>query len=81
MVNSIIRLKDAIKKTGVSRSSIYLYSNAGTFPKPIKLGERSIGFVESEIDDWIEQKIAESRNGLNNSATEDIKTRNSGGVL
>ncbi|NND82508.1 MAG: AlpA family phage regulatory protein [Gammaproteobacteria bacterium] len=63
MVSSIIRLKDAVKKTGISRSSIYLYCKAGTFPQPIKLGERSIGFVESEIEEWIEERIAESRSG------------------
>lgn len=62
MVNTILRLPQAIKRTGLSRSSIYLAINAGTFPKPIKLGERSIGFIESEINQWIEQRIEESRN-------------------
>ncbi|MWT09375.1 AlpA family phage regulatory protein, partial [Escherichia coli] len=32
------------------------------FPKPIKLGERAIAFLENEIDDWIEQVIQSSRN-------------------
>lgn len=62
MVNKIVRLKQAISATGLSRSSIYLYINAGTFPKPIKLGERSIGFLESELNEWIDSKVAESRN-------------------
>lgn len=62
MVNTILRLPQAIKRTGLSRSSIYLAINAGTFPKPIKLGERSIGFLESEVNQWIEQRIEESRN-------------------
>lgn len=62
MVNTILRLPQAIKRTGLSRSSIYLAINAGTFPKPIKLGERSVGFLESEINQWIEQRIEESRN-------------------
>ncbi|VVT48022.1 Transcriptional regulator, AlpA like [Kosakonia radicincitans] len=33
----------------------------GKFPSSIKIGSRSIAFVESEIDDWINQRIAESR--------------------
>jgi len=62
MVNKIVRLKQAISHTGLSRSSIYLYIKAGTFPKPIKLGERSIGFIESELNEWIESRISDSRN-------------------
>lgn len=31
------------------------------FPSTVKIGARSIAFVESEIDDWIDQRIAESR--------------------
>ena len=61
MANTILRLPETIKRTGKSRSSIYLDIKSGTFPQPIKLGVRSIGFVESEIDDWIENTIRASR--------------------
>lgn len=68
MANTILRLPETIKRTGLSRSSIYLSIKKGIFPKPIKLGQRSIGFIESEVDEWIENKIDESRDyeGVNN---------------
>jgi prophage regulatory protein len=53
----ILRLKDVIDKTGLARSTIYKYTDAGTFPKPVPLGGRSVGWVESEVHDWIVSKI------------------------
>ena len=40
---SILRLKSVMAQTGLSRSTIYLRVSEGTFPSPIKLGERSVG--------------------------------------
>ena len=54
----IIRLSEVIYRTGLSRSSIYNFINAGTFPARIKLGERSIGFNEADVSAWISSKIA-----------------------
>lgn len=50
---SILRRKQVEKRTGLSRSTIYLRIQEGTFPKPINLGERAVGWVESEIDAWL----------------------------
>lgn len=56
---TILRMKHLIKKLGISRSSIYEKINPKsprydpTFPRPIKLGPASVGWVESEIDQWI----------------------------
>jgi prophage regulatory protein len=58
---SIERLPAVLNRTGLSRSSIYLKVNKGTFPKPIKLGERAIGWIASDIDQWIERQILKSR--------------------
>lgn len=55
----ILRLRNVMKKTGLARSTIYKYIDAGTFPKPIDLGGRSVGWVDSEIDGWIADKIQE----------------------
>ncbi|MFN3828263.1 MAG: AlpA family transcriptional regulator [Micavibrio sp.] len=52
MNNRILRLPEVIKKTGLSRSSIYAYMPT-KFPTPIKLGERSVGWLESDIENWI----------------------------
>ena len=55
-MNKILRLPQTIQKTGLSRSTIYTLLNAGKFPAKIQLSERAIGFLESEVNDWIQQK-------------------------
>jgi len=49
----ILRMKDVLLKTGLSRSTIYNYIAAGNFPKQIKLGERAMGFYEHDVDTWL----------------------------
>lgn len=59
---SLIRRKDVETRTGLSRSTIYARIAAGTFPSPIDLGGgRAVGWLESDIDDWIRKRISESR--------------------
>jgi prophage regulatory protein len=53
----ILRLKAVIEKTGLARSTIYKYVDAGTFPKPIPLGGRSVGWVDAELHEWITERI------------------------
>ncbi|WP_199457624.1 MULTISPECIES: AlpA family transcriptional regulator [unclassified Marinobacter] len=53
----ILRLKNVICQTGLARSTIYKYIDAGSFPKPVPLGGRSVGWVESEVQEWIENAI------------------------
>lgn len=55
----IIRLKEVIDSTGLARSTIYKYIAEQSFPKPISLGDRCVGWLESEIHDWILTKVAE----------------------
>ena len=55
----IIRLKEVIDSTGLARSTIYKYIGDGSFPKPVSLGDRCVGWVESEVTDWILVKIEE----------------------
>lgn len=61
MTYRIIRLPAVKTRTGLSRSTIYLRVSDGTFPKPVSLGERAVGWIESEVDEWITRKIEESR--------------------
>ncbi len=49
----ILRLGDVMKRTGLSRSSIYAYIDKKTFPKPFKIGERAVGWYAHDIDAWI----------------------------
>ncbi|MGB8477673.1 MAG: AlpA family transcriptional regulator [Acidobacteriaceae bacterium] len=57
MAQKILRLPDVKARTGLSRSTIYLRLAEGSFPRPVSLGARSIGFVEAEIDAWVDERI------------------------
>ncbi|ELQ3328403.1 AlpA family transcriptional regulator [Pseudomonas aeruginosa] len=60
----IFRLQDVITATGLSRSTLYKYISEGTFPKPVSLGDRCVGWVDSEVHDWILAKVAERDKAL-----------------
>ena len=55
----IIRLKEVIDSTGLARSTIYKYIAENTFPKPVSLGDRCVGWVDSEVHDWILSRVEE----------------------
>jgi prophage regulatory protein len=61
MAHIILRLPAVKIRTGLSRSSIYLRVAECTFPKPISLGARAVGWLESEVDDWVIKRIELSR--------------------
>ena len=61
MNNSVIRFPAVKSRCGISRSNIYQQINQGTFPKPIRLGERAVGWLSSDIDDWLSRKVEESQ--------------------
>lgn len=54
----IKRLPDVIKQVGYSRSSLYAKVKSGEFPAPISLGSRAVGWLSTDIEKWIEQRIA-----------------------
>jgi prophage regulatory protein len=58
---TILRRKQVEARTGLSRSTIYLRVSEGTFPKPISLGRRAVGWVEAELNEWLAARIAASR--------------------
>lgn len=66
MSKKIIRLPQVIEKVGLSRSSIYLLLKKNRFPASIQIGERSMGFLESDIDQWLDSKISNSKKGGSN---------------
>ena len=61
MVTTILRLPSVMARTGLSRGSIYLRISQNRFPKQITLGGRAVGWVETEIDDWLNQQVVASR--------------------
>lgn len=59
----ILRLNDVKSRTGLSRSTIYARMAEGDFPPTISLGGRSVGWIETEINDWISERVQNSRRG------------------
>ena len=62
MAYQILRLPHVKTQTGLSRSSIYQRIADGSFPKQFSLGGgRAVGWLESDIQNWIKERLAESR--------------------
>ncbi len=57
----ILRWPDVKSKTGLCRSYVHSLISQNKFPAQIKLGIRASGWLESDINDWIEQRVLESR--------------------
>ena len=71
----ILRLPEVQRRTGLSRSTIYVRLDQGRFPKPVSLGARAVGWIESEVDEWIRERIAESRGDSRAASTGYGETR------
>ena len=52
-----LRLPEVSRRTGLPRGSIYEQIGLGLFPKPVSLTNRTVGWIESEVDAWIEARI------------------------
>ena len=53
MAKRILRLPAVKEKTGLSRSAIYALMTAGTFPRPLRIGARAVGWLEDDIDGYL----------------------------
>jgi prophage regulatory protein len=53
----VLRLPEVCKITGLCRSSIYQMEAEQRFPKRIKIGARSVGWIESEVQGWLRQRV------------------------
>ena len=61
MATTILRLPAVKARTGLSRSTIYLRIAEGKFPRPVSLGGRAVGWVEAEIQQWLDQLVEAAR--------------------
>ena len=57
----ILRRRQVEQRTGLSRSTLYQYSKDGSFPKPVPLGPRAVGWVETEVRGWIATRVQIAR--------------------
>lgn len=60
-MSTIVRLPRVIERTGLARSTIYGRIRDGSFPKPVSLGPRAVGWLISDIDSWIDHCVSSSR--------------------
>ena len=61
----LLRRPEVETLTGLSRARIYEKMTAGEFPRPVKTGIRAVAWVESEIESWNRQRIADRDDGVN----------------
>jgi prophage regulatory protein len=61
MPRKILRLPTVLDRTGLSRSTVYLRVTEGKFPRPVSLGARAVGWIETEVEEWIAYQIEASR--------------------
>jgi len=55
----VLKIRGTADKVGMCQSAIYAAVAAGSFPPPVKLGQRAAGWIESELDQWLEQRRIE----------------------
>lgn len=58
-----IKLSDVIELTSLARSTIYKFVAEGRFPKQVSLGGNCVAWVEDEVMEWLEARIAERDTG------------------
>ncbi|MBO9657781.1 MAG: AlpA family transcriptional regulator [Chitinophagaceae bacterium] len=59
-MHKIIRLPEVMRTTGLARSTIYKKITEKTFPNQIPLGPKSVGWLETDIQKWIQEQITQS---------------------
>jgi prophage regulatory protein len=64
--DKILRLPALMAQIGKSRSAIYLDISKGLFPRPVPIGRRSVGWLQSDVTNWISQRIEQSQKCSNN---------------
>ena len=58
---TLIRRPEVLQRCGISNTTLHRLIHADDFPAPIQLGPRAVAWVESEVSDWIQQRIQSSR--------------------
>lgn len=53
----VLKLKDVLHKTSLGKTTLYALVKNSEFPKQIELGLRSVGWLESEVEAWIQSKV------------------------
>ena len=59
MSERFLSMREVLSRTSLSKTHTYRMINAGRFPRPVPLGPHRVGFVESEVDDWMAARLRE----------------------
>lgn len=62
MTARILRRPKVEELTGLGRSAIYEYMARGQFPRPVRLSDKAVGWIEAEVSEWIIARVAERDN-------------------
>ena len=60
---AFLRRKQVETRTGLTLSTIYQYIKDSAFPKPVPLGPRAVGWIESDVSEWIAGRVKIARDG------------------
>jgi len=60
-ITTLIKRKDVERRTALSRSRIYALMSEKAFPAPVRLGAMSVAWIEAEVENWIAERVANSR--------------------
>lgn len=60
----LLRLPQVCERVNLSRTPVLNAIDRGEFPQPIKIAPRAVAWIESEINDWIQQRIAQRVPGV-----------------
>ena len=58
LLDRFMGIKEVSELTGLTKATIYRYVNGGTFPRPIPLGGRRVAWLLSELQDWMNERLA-----------------------
>jgi prophage regulatory protein len=61
VTDRFLTLPEVKATVGLSRSTIYQHIEDGTFPKPISLGARAVGWLQSDIENWVRHRVESGR--------------------
>jgi prophage regulatory protein len=56
MTHRILRRPEVEKLTGIPRSTLYAKIAVGDFPAPIKIGQRAVGWLEIDVNNWLDSR-------------------------
>ena len=56
----LLRLPQVIDRIGICKASVFRLVKLGQFPAPIRISDRAVAWVESDLDEWIDSRIRQS---------------------